>query len=91
MESRYSRNRRRAAIGRARGRREGPLLRIGLPYVDAAGLAPGARPAGTAPGEADRKTLYLRVPDPVLDIAADPSHPDASALADPDGPEGGAR
>src|SRR5688500_17987590 len=36
MESRYSRIRRRAAIGRARGRRDGPLISAGPAGGDAA-------------------------------------------------------
>lgn len=90
MESRYSRNRRRAAIGRARGRREAPLVRIGPPYVDATGAMPCAPPAEIASGEAGRETLHLRAPDAVLETAADPPRPDELALTDPDSPEGGA-
>lgn len=91
MESRYSRNRRRAAIDRARGRRAGPLLRIGPAYVDTADLALCAPPVATAPAEAGRETLHLRAPDPILETMADPPLPDVFARGDPDDAQGGAR
>ena len=91
MESRYSRNRRRSAIGRARGRREGPLIRVGPPYVDAAGLARDAPRAETASSEAGRETLHLRAPDAILETVTDPPQPDESARGDPENAQGGAR